>query len=205
MMRFARRLIRGGGKFSATPVRVVTAPNRDYNGPMGLKSAPARKIPIEIKIADLRGLAEFAAATSEQTLPGHMIGLSGPLGVGKTEFARALIMARSKVMGVAHPREVPSPTFTLVQTYAMGDEELSHFDLYRLDGPDDVRELGFDDALDAGPVLVEWPDRLGHLVPENRLDIAFAFGEQASARNVTFVAHGDWVDRLNDLLTNFHL
>ena len=171
---------------------------------MGLKSAPLGKTPIEFEIADLGRLAEFAAATSEQTLPGHMIGLSGPLGVGKTEFARALILARAKASAVAPPREVPSPTFTLLQTYAMGDEDLSHFDLYRLEGPDDVRELGFDDALDAGPVLVEWPDRLGPLVPENRLDITFAFGEQAGARKVTLVGHGDWLDRLNDLLVNFN-
>ena len=203
-MRFARRLLRCGGIFSTIPVRVVTGPNRYYNRPMGLKSAPQGKISIEIEIADLGGLAEFAAATSEQTLPGHLIGLSGPLGVGKTEFARALIMARSKVMGVALLREVPSPTFTLVQTYAMGDEYLSHFDLYRLDGPDDVLELGFDDALDAGPVLVEWPDRLGRLVPKNRLDLTFSFGEQDSARNVALVGHGDWVNRLSDLLANFN-
>ena len=171
---------------------------------MGLNLASAGKILIEIEILDLGGLDEFAAATSEQTLAGHMIGLSGPLGVGKSEFARALIMARSKAMGVPPPREVPSPTFTLVQTYAMGDQDLSHFDLYRLEGPDDVRELGFDDALDAGPVLVEWPDRLGHLIPENRLDISFAFGEQASTRNVTLVGHGDWVNRLNALVATFN-
>jgi tRNA A37 threonylcarbamoyladenosine biosynthesis protein TsaE len=151
------------GVISAISVRVVSAGNRDYNGPMGLNLASAGKIPIEIEILDLGGLDEFAAATSEQTLAGHMIGLSGPLGVGKSDF-----------------------------------------DLYRLEGPDDVRELGFDDALDAGPVLVEWPDRLGHLIPENRLDISFAFGEQASTRNVTLVGHGDWVKRLNALVATFN-
>jgi tRNA threonylcarbamoyladenosine biosynthesis protein TsaE len=169
---------------------------------MGVKTDSANRS--EIEIADLGDLAVFAAAVSAQTLPGHMIGLSGPLGVGKSEFARALITSRANAMGVEPPREVPSPTFTLVQPYQLGSEALSHFDLYRLNGPDDVLELGFDDALDGGPVLVEWPDRLAHLIPQNRLDLTFAFGEQDTARTVTLVGHGDWVGRTAAVLANFN-
>ena len=159
---------------------------------------------VRIVLGGLGATTELAAAVASQLLPGHMIGLTGPLGVGKTTFARAVIVAKSKSAKVAPPREVPSPTFTLVQTYEMGDEALSHFDLYRLGGPQEVEELGLDDALDAGPVVVEWPDRLGSLIPANRLDITFAFGDADDARIAILSGHGDWQSRLDGVLANFN-
>jgi tRNA threonylcarbamoyl adenosine modification protein YjeE len=108
-------------------------------------------------------LARMLAATLR---PGQTILLDGPVGAGKTHFARAFIRARQ---GDA-AEDVPSPTFTLVQTYddPMGTE-IWHADLYRLTDPDEVVELGLVEAMEGAIVLVEWPDRLGPYLPDGAM------------------------------------
>jgi tRNA threonylcarbamoyladenosine biosynthesis protein TsaE len=96
--------------------------------------------------------------------PGDCILLEGPVGAGKSHLARAFIRER---LGPAE--EVPSPTFTLVQVYEADGVEIWHADLYRLTHPDEVWELGLDDAFDRAICLVEWPDRLGTHVPPGAL------------------------------------
>lgn len=125
---------------------------------------------------------------------GDLVGLSGALGAGKTTLVRAAIRA---LLGA--DAEVPSPTFTLVQTYELPVGMLWHFDLYRLTSPDDVVELGWDDACADGIVMVEWPDRLGALLPADRLDVDLAFAGNEEARIATLTGHGAWADRLGDL------
>jgi hypothetical protein len=110
-------------------------------------------------------LAEDVAAALQA---GDLVALSGPLGAGKTAFARALIRALADDPGL----DVPSPTFTLLQTYAAGRLTVSHFDLYRLADASELDEIGFDEALAEGAVLVEWPDRAGDRLPAPRLDLA---------------------------------
>jgi len=94
-----------------------------------------------------------------------MICLNGDLGAGKTAFSRAFIrhVLRDKSM------VVPSPTYTLVQTY--GDDYIWHFDLYRLDNPEQLYDIGWEDALIADYCLIEWPERLKNLKPKNTVDI----------------------------------
>lgn len=98
--------------------------------------------------------------------PGDAILLEGPIGAGKSCLARAFIRAR-----LGREEEVPSPTFTLVQVYEDKAGEIWHADLYRLTHPDEVWELGLDDAFTAAICLVEWPDRLGQHVPPDALRI----------------------------------
>ena len=98
--------------------------------------------------------------------PGDVILLEGPIGAGKSCLARAFIRAR-----LGREEEVPSPTFTLVQVYEADEVEIWHADLYRLTHPDEVWELGLDDAFASAICLVEWPDRLGAHVPADALRI----------------------------------
>lgn len=115
--------------------------------------------------------ADFAARVAETLAPGTVLLLSGPLGAGKSVFARALIRA------LAHDPalEVPSPTFTLVQTYDTPRGSVWHFDLYRLESSEEIFEIGWDEALSAGGiVLAEWPERLGTFVPPHARRVVFS-------------------------------
>ena len=94
---------------------------------------------------------------------GDCLLLEGPIGAGKSHLARALIRAR-----LGNMEDVPSPTFTLVQTY-QADVEIWHADLYRLSHLDEVAELGLEDAFEKAISLIEWPDRLGAYTPENAI------------------------------------
>jgi len=101
---------------------------------------------------------------------GDTILLSGDVGAGKTHFARALIQSL-----LAMPEDVPSPTFTLVQVYdAASGAEIWHADLYRLSDPSETEELGLTEAMEQAICLIEWPDRLAALRPQDALDITLA-------------------------------
>lgn len=127
--------------------------------------------------------------------PGDIVALSGPLGAGKTALARAAIRAR-----LGEPEaEVPSPTFTLVQTYDAPDGlSLWHVDLYRLEDARDALELGLEEAFEDAACLIEWPDRLGAALPADRLDIALDSDAQGR-RHAALTGQGAWRARLGDL------
>ena len=127
--------------------------------------------------------------------PGDTLLLEGPIGAGKTHFARSLIQSRLPL-----PEDVPSPTFTLVQTYDADGVEIWHADLYRLGQPDEVVELGLTDAFETAICLVEWPDRLGKLAPQSALTLQFATTDDEDAR-VLDVTWSDpaWTPRLKDV------
>ncbi|GAB1378002.1 tRNA (adenosine(37)-N6)-threonylcarbamoyltransferase complex ATPase subunit type 1 TsaE [Pararhodobacter aggregans] len=121
---------------------------------------------------------------------GDVLLLEGQIGAGKTAFARALIQA----LGMAE--DVPSPTFTLVQTYDAG-VEIWHADLYRLSHPDEAVELGLTEAFETALCLVEWPEKLGADRPEQALTLRFSVvGE---GREVAFLGPSEWEARLADL------
>jgi tRNA threonylcarbamoyladenosine biosynthesis protein TsaE len=123
-------------------------------------------------LPDLAATERFGAQMAVVVCQGDAILLSGPLGAGKTAFARAFLRAAA----VDPALDVPSPSFTLVQTYETRKGKVHHFDLWRLDGPSALAELGWDDARD-DIVVVEWPDRLGALIPPNALHLDFQFTE----------------------------
>lgn len=143
-------------------------------------------LPDEAATADLgRRLAPLCRA-------GDVIALRGDLGAGKSTLARALIQT---LQGA--DTEVPSPTFTLVQTYP-GDLPTGlaiwHFDLYRLENPAEARELGIEEAAD-GLTLVEWPERLGSHLPKTRLELQLSFS--GAGRIARLDDHADWSERIN--------
>ena len=115
--------------------------------------------------------ANLGARIAGHLRAGDCVLLSGGLGTGKTHFARALIQKRLGDNGLFE--DVPSPTYTLVQIYDDTVCEIWHADLYRLSGPDELIELGLDEAFEAGITLIEWPDRLGDLKPKNTLNLLF--------------------------------
>ena len=121
--------------------------------------------------------AAWAARIGAVLSPGDTLLLHGPVGAGKSYLARALIQSLQDV-----PEDVPSPTFTLVQTYETARGEIWHADLYRLSGPDDIIELGLDEAMTSAICLIEWPDRLGDLTPETALNLTFRAGSTENER-----------------------
>lgn len=150
-------------------------------------------------LADEAATHALAARLAALATPGDVIALEGDLGAGKTAFARAFIRA------LTHPDEdVPSPTFTLVQVYDcdLGDEggQVWHFDLYRLEKPEDALELGIEDAFADGVSLVEWPDRLGPWLPHDRLVVRIAAAPQSpTARRIEMTGGPSWNVRLGEL------
>ncbi len=157
--------------------------------------APPGEARLELDLSGLADTNALAARLASLAEPGDLIGLSGELGAGKTAFARAFITARAAAAG-AEIDEVPSPTFTLVQTYELGPDTVWHFDLYRLDRAEDVYELGIEDALADGIVLIEWPERMAALLPDDRLDIELRFADNAEGRWAVLVGRGGWAERL---------
>jgi tRNA threonylcarbamoyladenosine biosynthesis protein TsaE len=106
---------------------------------------------------------QLGVTLAERLRPGDVVGLKGELGAGKTTLARAILRAASGDPQLI----VPSPTFTLVEVYETARGTFWHFDLYRLDTPEQVYELGWEEALAEGITLVEWPERLGRLLPKH--------------------------------------
>jgi tRNA threonylcarbamoyl adenosine modification protein YjeE len=149
---------------------------------------------IELTLPDLAATRRLAARLAAVLRPGDLVGLEGDLGAGKSELARAVVRALAGA-----EIEVPSPSFTLVQHYDLPAFPLVHADLYRLSDADEVRELGLDEALETGAVLVEWPERAGDLLPADRLTVRLAVAGDTESHTAAIRAGPGWRDRLADL------
>ena len=133
--------------------------------------------------------AAFGRRLAALLRAGDTLLLKGPIGAGKTHLARAIIQARLHAAG--RHEDAPSPTYTLVQVYSDGETEIWHADLYRLTSPDDVLELGLDEAFGTSIVLVEWPDRLGRDAPGDALEIDLAVDGDARQAHLSS-SSGKW-------------
>ncbi len=137
----------------------------------------------------------FAQRIAPHLAAGDFIALYGDLGAGKSTFARALIRALCEDESL----EVPSPTFTLVQTYEGPQYPIFHFDLYRIETLDELAELGFEETID-GLAVVEWPQRMQEELPRHRLDIRLEFASEG--RRAILFAHGEgWSRRVADIVS----
>ena len=154
---------------------------------------------IDLNLPDPAATERLAAIIAAEARAGDAILLSGDLGAGKTHFARAFINALTP-----GEEEVPSPTFTLVQTYAARSQggpahgvpvEIWHFDLYRLKSPEETLELGIDEVFAEGIALIEWPDRLGYFKPREHLELRLAITGEG-VRQATLLPTPAWYDRV---------
>jgi tRNA threonylcarbamoyladenosine biosynthesis protein TsaE len=143
-----------------------------------------------IDLPDEAATAGLAAAVAGLVRRGDVIALRGELGAGKTVFARALIRA------CGGGEDVPSPTFTLVQTYELPKGTIWHFDCYRLRRAEEAWELGIEEAFHDGISVIEWPERIAELLPARRLEIELLPGDSPAARRARLTAGGDWAERL---------
>jgi tRNA threonylcarbamoyladenosine biosynthesis protein TsaE len=146
---------------------------------------------VTLDLPDLAATHALAARLAPLLGAGDAVLLEGPLGAGKSELVRALLRAAAGDPAL----EVPSPTFTLVQSYDLPAGPAHHFDLYRLDGPAELAELGWEEARE-GIVLVEWPDRLGPAAPAGALRIALSPGTEEGARRAVLSGWDARLDRL---------
>ncbi len=144
---------------------------------------------IELALSDLEATRSLARRLAPALAAGDVIGLAGPLGAGKTTLARALIEALAEASGGDPVGEVPSPTFTLVQVYETGTVPVWHFDLYRLERPVDALELAVEEAFAGAISLVEWPERLGEMMPSDWLELRIE-RDRVGARRAVIRGHG---------------
>lgn len=146
-----------------------------------------------LDLADEGQTRDFAATVASFVGAGDLVTLTGDLGAGKTAFARALIRCIAEEPAL----EVPSPTFTLMQVYESGNYPIVHADLYRIGSPEELADLGWDEATDSALVLVEWAERAGDILPADRLDIRFSIPPgRDEARTVEVVGHGAFGPRV---------
>lgn len=135
----------------------------------------------------------LAVSLSPYLSCGDCVALEGGLGAGKTSFARALIHALGAM------DEVPSPTFTILQVYELPKLTIYHFDLYRVQSESELEELGWQEALGTGLVIVEWPSHAGHQLPLSSLTLDFQMSAQGD-RFCQLKADEIWTDRLRTLV-----
>ena len=150
---------------------------------------------MKIALADAEATTALGQAIAPLLAPGDSVLLYGPLGMGKSTLARGLIRALT-----TPDEDVPSPTFTLVQFYD-SEPPVAHFDLYRLTRPEEAFEIGLDEALDEGCVVIEWPERLGEepgrfLGPDQ---LTVTISEQGEGRLATVSGAGRWETQVKEL------
>lgn len=136
---------------------------------------------LDIALPDPAATEALAQVFADHAAVGDSYLLSGPVGAGKSHFARAFIRHR-----LGRAEDIPSPTFTLVQTYEATTGDMWHADLYRLSHPDEVVELGLEDAFSTAICLIEWPDRLGSLCPANPICIDLRHSGDARQARISF-------------------
>jgi tRNA threonylcarbamoyladenosine biosynthesis protein TsaE len=144
---------------------------------------------MRVDLPDLAAMDSLGARIARQLRPGDVVALTGGLGAGKTTLARAIIAA------LGHGGEVPSPTFTIVETYDATRVPLVHADFYRLKSPDEAEEIGLDDYRHGAALIAEWPDMAGGFAHEpGCLSILL---ETAGSGRIAIVNGGsDWLGRM---------
>ena len=140
-------------------------------------------------LPDLAAMEGFGAEIAARLQPGDVVALSGGLGAGKTTLARSIIAA------LGHDGEVPSPTFTIIETYDALDPPLVHADFYRLETPAEAEEIGLDDYRDGAVLIAEWPDKAGGFDHEAGC-LAIVIEIVGEGRKAIARGGADWLERM---------
>jgi tRNA threonylcarbamoyladenosine biosynthesis protein TsaE len=150
-----------------------------------------RPVRIEVETHSPEATEGLGGRLGARLRPGDVVAVIGPLGAGKTALARGI------ARGAGATGYVASPSFVIIREYS-GPVRVFHADLYRLDRPQDIADLGLDELVeDGGILIVEWADRAEGLLPRDRLDVAIAFGAAEADRILTLMAPPAWADRLS--------
>ncbi len=157
---------------------------------------------LQLELPNLAATQRLGALLAVGLTAGDVISLSGSLGAGKSALARAIIFSANR-----NETDIPSPTFTLVQTYELADgTPLWHLDLYRIESPEDAMQLGLDDAFIEAVCLIEWPDRLKQFLPETALSVHLhqacdnSIENKAGVRFADITAPPHWASRLEAII-----
>jgi tRNA threonylcarbamoyl adenosine modification protein YjeE len=163
--------------------------------PQATGASSAAAVAFEWVLSSEQATRQLAADIAALLRPGDVVTLAGDLGAGKSTLARSLI----RHLAADDTLEVPSPTFTLLQHYDLDPFPLLHIDLYRVGNVDELTELGFGDTADDAVSLIEWPERAGAQLPEERLEVALALapGLEPDRRRVRIVGRGAWAARIH--------
>lgn len=161
----------------------------------------AQELLAELTLPDVTATKEFAARFAPVLKNGDVVAFDGSLGAGKTEFCRAIIHA------LGFTDEVPSPTFTLVQTYEPPLEDQTtptiwHMDMYRLKHPEEAIELGIEEGFATAVSLIEWPAKLGSYLPAGFLTFRLEIAADGRTRKLTIIGGPAWKARLGKILSN---
>jgi len=153
----------------------------------------------EIILTDMAATTSFARRFGPFLKTGDVVALDGALGAGKTALCRALIQ------GLGCQEDVPSPTFNLVQIYVPpGDDGMGpliwHLDLYRLESPEDVFELGIEEAFDTAVTLIEWPSKMAPYLPAGYLTLRLDIATDGVTRKMSLIGGPEWQRRLKDIM-----
>jgi tRNA threonylcarbamoyl adenosine modification protein YjeE len=160
---------------------------------------------LDQKLAGAEATSAFGQSLGRFLEAGDILALGGGLGAGKSTLARGIINQCHRDLGLSLA-DIPSPTFTLVQSYpwpSAGDpgREIWHIDLWRVDRSHELAELGFEEAIGRHAMIIEWPERLGGGLPSNALQITLTSVDEGAARNISIVASGqDWQTRLSAMV-----
>jgi len=149
-----------------------------------------KEFSLTVPLADQAATEALGARIAAGIGPGDTVALEGDLGAGKTTLARAILRA----LGVTGA--VPSPTFTLVQHYETARLPVSHYDLYRIEQAEELDELGLEEALANGALLIEWPERAGNRLPPDALQVSLAMDRQQ--RVATLRGPGRWAPAFSE-------
>ncbi len=157
----------------------------------------ARSLTRKIFLPDEAATRRLAERIAPRLGAGDSLLLEGPIGAGKSFLARALIQSRLAAAG--RMEDVPSPTFTLVQIYDVDGIELWHCDLYRIAHPEELWELGLDQAMEEAACVIEWPDRLGGMTPVDALRISLGAGVNEGERHAVLSGTDRWRELLEEI------